>query len=231
MTPDLALVTPVAALGIGVGAVLSVAVHRRPVTVANGETVAGRWVPAPPLLVPATGLLFAAVAVRFGRSAELPAYLYLAAIGVTLAILDLDLRRLPDAIVLPSYVVSALLLMPAGAAKHDWFGAERSVAGMFALLALFFALALAYPNGLGMSDVKLAGLIGMYLGWLSWNALFLTAIGSIFLAAMGGAMAILTKHATRHLAVPIVPCLIAAALLALFLTAPISTWYGYYISA
>ena len=50
---------------------------------------------------------------RFGMSAELPAYLYLVTVGVALTMMDLDLRRLPDSIILPSYVVTVVLLMPA----------------------------------------------------------------------------------------------------------------------
>jgi leader peptidase (prepilin peptidase) / N-methyltransferase len=230
MTAATSFVLPMGALGLGIGLVLSVALHRLPRTEPVAVAAPG-WMPRSSVLMGGTAVLFMAVTLRFGKTAELPAYLYLAALGLALAVIDVDVRRLPDAVVLPSYVVSALLLMPAGAAKAEWGGAERAIAGMFALLALFFALAVAYPNGLSMGDVKLAGLVGMYLGWLSWNALFLTAIGSIFIAAVGGSFAIVTKHATRHLAVPIVPCLIAAALLALFVTAPISSWYGSLITA
>jgi len=97
---------------------------------------------------------------------------------------------------------------------------------MAALLLLYFALALAYPNGLGFGDVKLAGLVGLYLGWLSWNALFLTAIGSLLIACVGGTAVQVTKHGTGAVAVRITPCLVSAAVLALFLTAPISNWYA-----
>jgi leader peptidase (prepilin peptidase)/N-methyltransferase len=218
------MATPVAvacvsgALGIGVGTALKVGLHAGPR-------------PRLPLVAGGTGLLFAAVTWRFGISPELPAYLYLATIGVTLTVVDLDVRRLPDVIILPSYIVSVLLLMPAGAASAGLVSAERAMAGMAALLALFFALALAYPNGLGMSDVKLAGLVGMYLGWLSWNALFLTAVGSILIAAVVGSFAIVTKHAPRSVAVPIGPCLVGAAVLALFVSSPVSSWYSSLITA
>jgi leader peptidase (prepilin peptidase)/N-methyltransferase len=71
----------------------------------------------------------------------------------------------------------------------------------------------------------------MYLGWLSWDALFLTAIGSILIAAVVGSFAIVTKHASRNVAVPIGPCLVGAALLALFVSTPISSWYASLITA
>lgn len=179
-----------------------------------------------PLVEAGTGLLFAALAAHFGLSPQLPAYLYLGAVGIALALIDFDVRRLPDSIVMPSYVVGVLLLMPAGAENLDRGGIDRAFAGMVALLALYFALALAYPNGLGFGDVKLAGLIGFYLGWLSWNALFLTAVGGLLIAAAGGTYAIATGRGTRNLAVPLGPCLVAAAVLSLFLAAPLSAWYG-----
>src|SRR4051794_36713503 len=59
-----------------------------------------------PLVEAGTAALFVAVAARFGWSWQLPAYLYLAAVAVALAFIDLDVKRLPDTIVLPSYGVA-----------------------------------------------------------------------------------------------------------------------------
>jgi leader peptidase (prepilin peptidase)/N-methyltransferase len=179
-----------------------------------------------PVSEASTAVLFGAVTVRFGLSAQLPAYLYLAAVGGALVVLDFDLRRLPDSVVLPSYIVTVVLLMPAGAVAADWYTGVRALAGMLALLALYFALALAYPNGLALGDVKLAGLVGLYLGWLSWNALFVTALGSLLIACIGGGTAVLARPGNRAIAVPIAPCLLSAAVLALFIATPISNWYG-----
>lgn len=179
-----------------------------------------------PLVEAGTAALFVAVTLRFGLSLQLPAYLYLGATAVALVLIEFDVRRIPDSIVLPSYVIGITLLMPAGAEAGDSWEAWRALSGMVALLAIFFALALAYPNGLGFGDVKLAGLVGIYLGWLSWSALFLTAVGSFVIAAIGGSAALATKQGSRSVAVPLGPCLIGAAVLALFAAAPISHWYG-----
>lgn len=234
MAAPLAAVAMSGAVGVGLGTTLKLVMHRIP-QAASGIG-SGSLAPLPirprlALVAGACGVVFAAVTFRFGLSPELPAYLYLAAIGLAHAVLDLDVRRLPDLVILPSYIVTVLLLLPAGAAQAGWWGAARAVAGMIALLALFFALALAYPNGLGMGEVKLAGLVGMYLGWLSWNALFLTAVGSLLIAATVGSFAIVTKHASRNVAVPIGPCLVGAAILALFVSTPISSWYASLITA
>jgi leader peptidase (prepilin peptidase)/N-methyltransferase len=220
MTTSTSLVALMAGIGLGVGVLLNAIVYRAQ----HGERggVSARYIS----VEIGAAVLFAALTIRFGVSFELPAYLYLVTVGVALTMMDFDLRRLPDAIILPSYVVTVVLLMPAGAASANWYAGVRALTGMIALLVLYFALALAYPNGLGFGDVKLAGLVGLYLGWLSWNALFLTAIGSLLIACVGGATVQLTRQAAGAVAVRITPCLVSAAVLAVFLTAPISNWYA-----
>jgi leader peptidase (prepilin peptidase)/N-methyltransferase len=178
-----------------------------------------------PLVELGTAVLFAAITERFGITVLLPAYLYLAAIGVALAMIEFDVRRVPDTLVLPSYVISVLLLMPAGAAQSDWSRAERALLGMGALLVLYFALCVAYPNGLTMGDVKLAGLVGLYLGWLGWGALMIGAFGGFAIAGIGGSAVEASKHA-RGPAVPLAPCLVSSTVLALFVTVPLTHWYA-----
>jgi leader peptidase (prepilin peptidase)/N-methyltransferase len=179
-----------------------------------------------PLVEAGTALLFVAITMRFGVSIELPAYLYLAAIGVTLAMIEFDVRRLPDSIVLPSYVVAVLLLMPAGAVEADWWSATRALVGMVAMWAVYFALALAYPNGMGFGDVKLAGLLGLYLGWISWGAIVLGVFGGFLVGAVGSTIISGIRRSRRRGPVPFGPSMIAAAVLALFVAAPLTTWYG-----
>ncbi len=75
--------------------------------------------PRYPLVEAATAGLFVVMALRFGLDPVLPAYLYLAAVGLALALIDLDCKRLPDALTLPSYPVAAGLLGVAAAAGSD----------------------------------------------------------------------------------------------------------------
>src|SRR5690606_6183945 len=87
-----------------------------------------------------TGALFALVAALLGLSWELPAFLYLAAVAVALAVIDLDVHRLPDAIVLPSYGVAAALLALAAAGTGQWDSLLRAGLGMLAMAAFYFVL-------------------------------------------------------------------------------------------
>jgi leader peptidase (prepilin peptidase)/N-methyltransferase len=179
-----------------------------------------------PLVEAVTAALFVAVAARFGLTAALPAYLYLTAIAIALAFIDADVRRLPDAIVLPSYAVGALLLVPAAVAQADWWSAGRAVLAMAALWTFYFVLGLAWPGGMGFGDVKLAGLLGLFLGWVGWSSVLVGTFAGFLLGALAGAALLLTRRATGRTAVPFGPAMLAGALLALFVAAPVARWYG-----
>jgi len=187
-----------------------------------GHRVSPRY----PLVEAGTALLFMATAARFGLTAELPAYLYLAAITVALAVIDLDVHRLPNSIVLPSYVVAALLLLPAVAADRDWSSAGRGLLAMAALWSFYFALAWLYPGGMGFGDVKLAGLLGLYLGWLGWSSVVVGTFAGFVLGGLVGALLLLTRRAGRKTAIAFGPYMLAGAMLALFAAHPIADWYG-----
>jgi leader peptidase (prepilin peptidase) / N-methyltransferase len=178
-----------------------------------------------PLVEAGTAALFAAVAARFGWSWELPAYLYLAAVAIALAAIDLDVLRLPDAIVLPSYLVAPLLFTPAAIARHSWDAAVRGLIAAAAMYALYRILA-ALPKGMGGGDVKLAPLLGLYLGWLGWSSVAVGAFAGFLLGGLVGVVLLASRLATRKTRVPFGPAMLAGALLAVFAGAPIAHWYS-----
>jgi leader peptidase (prepilin peptidase)/N-methyltransferase len=146
----------------------------------------------------------------------LPAYLYLAAISVALALIDLAVKRLPDKIVLPSYIVAITLLGIAAVAGHDYHSFLRALEGMAAYYAAFYALAFIYPAGMGFGDVKLAGVLGLYLGWIGWGVLAVGAFGGIFIGAVVGVTLMAAGRAGRKSAIPFGPFMLAGAMFAVF---------------
>lgn len=174
------------------------------------ESIAKRY----PLVEAGTAVLFGVFALRFGFDPVLPAFLYLAAVGVALALIDLDVRRLPDVLTLPSYPV-ALVLLGAGALLGSESGELlRAVLGGLAMFALYFALCFAYPAGMGFGDVKLSGVLGLYLGWLGWGVLALGLFLGFLLGGVFGVALMLRGKGGRKTAVPFGPFMLLGVLVA-----------------
>ncbi|KTR40849.1 peptidase A24 [Curtobacterium oceanosedimentum] len=178
--------------------------------------------PRYPLVELATGLLFAVVAwgavaappISSDGTAGLPvvlAFLYLMAISVALTMIDLDVHRLPDRIVLPAYPVLLVLFALGSALSGDWVAFLRGLAGMAALAASYLLLAVLVPGGMGFGDVKLAGVLGLALAYLGWGPL---AVGSFAAFLLGGTFALVlvaTRRAGRRSGIPFGPWMVCGA--------------------
>ncbi len=162
----------------------------------------------------ASALLFTLFAWHFGAVWELPAFCYLAAVGLALALIDFDVHRLPDALTLPSYGVGIVLLGGAAFAEHHPGNLIRGLIGMAALYAGYFLLVLIYPKGMGFGDVKLAGILGLYLGFIGWGPFIVGAfLGFLFGGVVGGAL-MAARKVGRKSAIPFGPFMLAGALVA-----------------
>ena len=163
----------------------------------------------------ATALLCALVAVRFGLSWELPAFLFLAVVGVLLAVVDLRHRLLPNRVVLPALAVGvALLLLPAALAPA-WPALLRAVEAAAVLFAVFLVLAMVSPGGLGMGDVKLAGLLGLFLGWLGWGPVAVGVVAGFLIQAVVALALLVTRRIGLRGELPFGPALLLGAAVAI----------------
>lgn len=160
-----------------------------------------------------TAVVFGLLAWRIGLEAELPAFLYLGGVGIALALIDLDVKRLPNSLTLPSYAVGAALLGVAAVASSDAMSYVRALLGMLTLFAFYFLLAFIYPAGMGFGDVKLAGVLGLYLGWLGWGVLAVGGFLGFLLGGLVGGALMLANRAGRKTAIPFGPFMLMGALL------------------
>jgi len=175
-----------------------------------GTAVSARY----PLVELANALLWLVMAWQFGLSWELPAYLYFVSIGLALAVIDLDTKRLPNALTLPSYLVGGALLAIPAFADPNWGAYGRAWLGAAVLFAFYFLLVLIYPRGMGLGDVKLAGVLGLYLGWLGWGEVVVGGFLGFLLGALVGGGLMLVGLAGRKSKIPFGPFMIVGALLA-----------------
>lgn len=190
-----------------------------------------------------TGVAFASVAWwSFGIDLEaagiqavwawfflLVAYLYFAAISIVLTLIDLDTRRLPNAIVLPSYIVALTLLTLVSMLSWDFTALLRAVIGMVAMYAFYWILRLVRPGGMGGGDVKLGGVVGLYLAYVGWGALAVGAFAAFLLGGVFGLALIVARRAGRRTAIPFGPWMLAGAWVGILAGETVGRWYtGFY---
>jgi leader peptidase (prepilin peptidase)/N-methyltransferase len=141
----------------------------------------------------------------------LVAFLYLAAVSIALSFIDVEHHRLPNAIVLPSYAVGAILLATSSILIGDYGALIRAAIGLSAMAIGYFALSLLWRGGMGLGDVKLAGVLGLYLGYAGWGALAVGSLSAFFLGGVFGIVLILLHKTTRKSGIPFGPWMLLGA--------------------
>ena len=182
-----------------------------------------------PLVELLTAVLFVAVAVRFADLQQLPALpavLYFTAMGIGLSMIDLDVGRLPNAIVYPSYLVIGPLLAIAAFAQHDTAALLRAGVGATTLFLAYFAVAYVFPAGMGFGDVKLAGIVGGVLGFMSYPVLAVGAFAAFAIGSAVGVGRMVTSRSTAGSSMAFGPFMITGALAAIFVGSAISELYS-----
>jgi len=170
-----------------------------------------------PLVELACGLLFAGFAIRFGAHVELVAYLYLAAVGLALAMIDFDHKRLPDVLTLPSYPVAIVLLGLAAVLDHRGHTPfVRALLAGAALYAFYEVIGFIQPRGMGGGDIKLSGVLGLYLGWLGWGELVVGAFAAFLIGAVVSIALVLFAGAGRKTKVPFGPFMLLGTLVGIY---------------
>jgi leader peptidase (prepilin peptidase) / N-methyltransferase len=168
---------------------------------------------APPLVLETvTAALFAALAWRIGAHAELLADSWIAAIGVPLAATDIAVHRLPNRLVLPSYPIVIALLGLAALLGHNPASLLRALAGMLILSTLYAVPYYLLPDAIAGGDVKLAGLLGLSLGWASWSALLTGTFLGWTLAAISRLALRATHTVDRDTPIPLGAFLVTGSL-------------------
>jgi leader peptidase (prepilin peptidase)/N-methyltransferase len=182
-----------ALLGLLVGAVLNVLIDRVPDKAPlrgarDGEASAPlSWLglPAQPFLLRrdraglptrwlwveiVTAAVFAILAVEYGDSSVVVPLLVLGASLVAVSVIDLQLQRIPDRITFPTLALALPLIVVVSVQQDATDAIQAALIGSAAYFLLLFVTHLVYPAGMGFGDVKLALVMGLYLGWLGWDS-------------------------------------------------------------
>ena len=152
--------------------------------------------------LPAAAVLAVIAVVATGVDVRALPLVYLAAVTPTLCAVDALERRLPNRLVLPGYLVAI-----AGGVAHWIVTGQLAVVAVVSGAAYFaFMLAFAAAGGMGMGDVKLAGVLGLSAGLLGLGTAIISPVAAFLL---GGVAAIAALRGGRGSSIPFGPFLLA----------------------
>lgn len=157
--------------------------------------------------------------IALGWSPALPAFLVLASSAALLVQVDARAQELPDVILLPAGLAGLVLLTAAAGITGEWGQLGRATFAGLLLASLYLSVWLLAPqSGPGLGDVKLAGLLGLYLGWVGWSTI---AAGSVLalLPASVHVVVLLARGRDGQAHVPFGPHMVAGAMAGLVISA------------
>ncbi|MDD5287991.1 MAG: prepilin peptidase [Dehalococcoidales bacterium] len=167
-----------------------------------------------------TGLLFAFLYLHYGLAPELPLTIFYGSVLIVLALIDLEHKLILNKIVYPVAVIAIIIniFLPEFGLKSFLYGLLGGAIGFIIL----FLPALIYSKGMGWGDVKMAGLIGLMVGF---PRVFVAVIGGIILGGLVALLLLLLKKKGRKDGIPFGPFLALATMAAIFWGNPILNWY------
>lgn len=120
-----------------------------------------------PLVELANAALWVGAGLRFESTGALIAFLVLFSTLLAQSVIDLELYRLLDRITFPVFGLSVVLIVGVSTLEGDASRALLAIGGAIGYFVFLFVPALINPKGMGLGDVKLALVMGLYLGWLN----------------------------------------------------------------
>lgn len=165
-----------------------------------------------------TPVLFAFAGLRWASSWVFLPFLVLFAALLVVSVIDIEHYRIPDRIVFPALALAVPLIVVVSFVEDSTKSITFALIGAVAYFLLLFIAHLVYPAGMGFGDVKLALLMGLYLGWLAPDGfravtlvLFGLMIGCVVGVVVGGGLMLIRR---KNAAFPFGPALAASTIAA-----------------
>jgi len=168
-------------------------------------------------------LLFVLMGYKFGFESVLIPYLLIAAVFTVLVVIDFETHLLPNIIVWPSVWCSLVLLAVFSYLIVDDYKFANALAGALIYSGFLFVSFLLYPKGMGLGDVKLALLLGAYIGWLEPNiseVLINVLYALLISTASGGFLGLAYNYIMKRgrAEIPFGPFLVAGTVLVILIS-------------
>lgn len=181
--------------------------------------------PRYPLVEFGTAVAFGAITWITGPSVETLPLLGMVYFGIVLSAIDIEHRRLPDALTLAFAISTAASVVGGAWVTGDWDDVLRACWGALILGCLYLGAFVAYPKGMGFGDVKLAPTIGAVLGFFGWGELAVGGFAAFLIGGSVGVLAMVRARRGRGVAIPFGPSMFAGAIIGVACGEAVATWY------
>ena len=179
-----------------------------------------------PLTELATAVLFALSVVKFEVSVTAAVYAGFFWALVVLTVIDLEHKLLPNRIVYPTFIAGWAGLVAAALIDGDTERLRSAALGAVVFGGFLFAVAFIYPAGMGGGDVKLAFVLGTFVGYAGGVGAVLAGMFlSFLLGGLIGIVAMRLSGAGRKTQIPFGPFLALGSVIAIFLGEKIADAY------
>ena len=178
------------------------------------------------LVIAATVALFAGVGLRFGADWVVPAYLVFFVCLVSVSVIDSQRQIIPNHIIYPTIFASVPLLALAALAGGEWDRFGHALLGATLAFLALLVIHLIQPSGMGFGDVRLAFVLGLFLGWINLSHVFVGPfLGVLLISAVGLVLAVLRLRSLQeHIAFG--PFLAAGSTVAVFAGDAVIQWWA-----
>jgi leader peptidase (prepilin peptidase)/N-methyltransferase len=188
-----------------------------------GAPISARY----PLIELLTAALWVGAVVRFGPHEDAAFVALASAVLLAISAIDLEVRRIPNVIVLPATAATAVWVLGVAGATGRWEVAERALGTGAWIFAVLFLIALI-SGGMGFGDVKLGAFVGIVAGRFGWNVGLAALILSFVIGGLVAIGLLVARRKGRKDALPFGPYLAVGALAAVFLgPSPVRAWLGF----
>ena len=180
------------------------------------------------VMVVVTAALFVGAAIRFGAVPALAPYCVFFAGLVLLSATDLRVALIPRRLLYPWLALVAAGLLGASWAGDDWHRLGVAALCGVATFAIFFVVWFVYPRGMGFGDVRLAGVLGLALGWLGVLHVYVGLFAGFLIGVVVGVSLMAVNRTGRKTRIRFAPALAAGAVVSvLWGSSIINAWLGH----
>ena len=169
-----------------------------------------------------TAVLFAGAAVHFGRDLVLAPFCVFFALLVVVSVTDLSHRLVPRRLLYGALALIVPLLVASAAADHRWHDLTGAAIAGAVSFGVFFALWWFVPRGIGFGDVRLAGVIGITVGFLSLLHAYVAFLAGFVVGLVFGVVMMVVSSSGRRTRIPFAPSLAAGAAIAVYWGGPVA---------